>query len=79
MVTAATKRVLAQAASLSNDEILELISELSDRLEPANTPLSQQWKEEIGDRITELERGDVLPVPQHDVEQRIRQTIARLK
>ena len=76
-VTAAAKKILDEALSLSDDERMELMAALSDSFEPPATQLSPEWRAEIADRIGQIERGEVEPVAWEQVEARIRATLAR--
>jgi putative addiction module component (TIGR02574 family) len=77
VVTAATKKLLDDALALSDDERMDLMAALSDSFEPAPAELSPQWTAEIEERIGQLERGEVEPVPWEQVEAKIRATLAR--
>lgn len=76
-VTAAAKKILEDALSLSSEERMELMAALSDSFEPAADDLSPEWKAEIQSRIREVERGEVTLVPWSEVQTKIRETLAR--
>jgi putative addiction module component (TIGR02574 family) len=76
-VSAAANRVLQDALSLSAEERMELVSALSDSLEPPTIELTPEWRAEIEDRIAQIERGEVEPVSWEAVDARIRATLAR--
>lgn len=76
-MTAATKKILEEALALSDDQRMDLVTALSDSLEPTSVNLAPEWKSEISDRIGQLERGEVEPVAWEKVEAKIRETLAR--
>jgi putative addiction module component (TIGR02574 family) len=71
-MTAAAKKVLEEALSLSRTE---LIAALSDSLEDHSVDLGDPWATEVRDRIAEVESGEVEPVPWSQVEARIRRVL----
>ncbi len=74
-MTSEARKLLDEALTLSKKERLELIAALSDSLDPEPVELSSQWRAEVDDRIGQLERGEVKPVPFDEVEARIRATL----
>ena len=76
-VTSQAKRLYDAALSLSEQERLELMQALADSFEPTTTQLPPPWTEEVGNRIAQLESGEVEPVEWADAEAKIRATLER--
>lgn len=55
-MTSAAKKILKEALALSQQEREELVSALSNSLDPVE--LSPEWTSEIGRRIEKIERGE---------------------
>lgn len=76
-MTAAAKKVLQEALALSEEERGELISALSDSLEQPPVDLGEAWSAEVGERIAQVESGEVQPVAWGAVDARIRRVLDR--
>ena len=76
-MTAAAKKLLEDALSLSIEERAELVEALRDSLQLEPTDLGGEWSREIASRVAELESGEVTPVAWGQVEQRIRGRLGR--
>lgn len=76
-MTAAAKKILEEALALSEEERSELISALSDSLEQPPVDLGEAWTAEVGQRIAQLESGEVRAVAWDAVDARIRRALDR--
>lgn len=76
-MTVEVHKLLQNALALSDEDRMELMTALSDSFEPPTAELSPEWKQEIEDRIGQIERGEVEPVSWDEVEATIRATLAR--
>ena len=76
-MTSTAKKILDEALSLPENEREELVAALSDSLDPEPVELSLEWTSEIGNRIVQIERGEVAPVPWSEVEARIKSSLGR--
>ena len=74
-MTSTAKKILDEALSLSEEERAELVVALSDSLDLESARLSTEWTSEIGNRIAQIESGEVKPVPWSEVERRIKTTL----
>ena len=62
-MTSNAQRLLVDALQLSDDDRAELAGHLIESLDSGfDADASAAWDSEIGRRIEELDRGDVLPV-----------------
>lgn len=71
------RKILEDALTLPEVEREALVEALSDSLDPTPAHLSPEWQSEIGNRIAQIERGDVEPIPWAAVENRIRVVLER--
>ncbi|MEZ4449891.1 MAG: addiction module protein [Nannocystaceae bacterium] len=71
------QRLLEEALTLSPDEREALIEALSASLQDEPATLRPEWEAVVRDRIADLAEGRVEAVPWHDVEARLRRTLAR--
>ncbi|MEM9494261.1 MAG: addiction module protein [Myxococcota bacterium] len=76
-MTVEAAQLLRDALELSEEDRMELMTALSDSFKPPPAELSPEWKQELENRIDQLERGEVEPVSWDDVEATIRATLAR--
>jgi putative addiction module component (TIGR02574 family) len=77
LVTSTAKKLLDEALALSEQEREELVAALSDSLAPESVTLSPGWTSEVGNRIAQIESGEVKPVPWTEVEARIERSLGR--
>jgi putative addiction module component (TIGR02574 family) len=71
------KKLYDELLALPEDERMALMQALSDSFEPTAVRLPAEWETEIGNRITQIESGEVQPVEWTDVEAKIRATLGR--
>lgn len=71
-VTSAAKKVLQDALSLSPEDREELLTALSESLDPVE--LSPEWRDEIGRRLAKFERGEAVV---HDAEEHAKNLLAK--
>lgn len=77
VMTSVARDLLEEAKKLPHDERQELAQALMDTLESEPTSLSPEWTAEVGNRIAQLERGEVKAIPWSEVEARIRRTLGQ--
>ncbi len=65
--------VLTAATQLPVADQLRLIDELTSRLPDDQTPLSEEWLEELDRRVAEIENGTARLVPWEEVRERMYQ------
>ena len=71
------KKILDEALALPEEEREQLVAALSDSLDPEGVTLSPEWTSEIGNRIAQIESGEVKPFPWNEVEARIKRSLGR--
>lgn len=77
IMTTATRDILDLALSLPEAERRVLVEALSDSLEENVVELSDEWRDEIADRIARVERGEAELIEWSVVEARVREILAR--
>lgn len=76
-VTGHAQQILEEALALPPDEREALIEALRASLQGPPVPLDPRWRATVNDRLSELVAGRVQAVPAHEVEARLRRTLAR--
>jgi putative addiction module component (TIGR02574 family) len=76
-VTSPAKKLYDEVLALPEPERMALMRALSDSFEPTAARLSPEWEAEVGNRIGQIESGEVQPVEWADVEAKIRATLGR--
>lgn len=76
-MTSRAKKLHDELLALPEPERMALMQALSDSFEPTAARLSAEWEQEVGNRIAQLESGEVQPVEWVDVEAKIRATLGR--
>lgn len=76
-MTSQAKKLHDEALALPEAERMALMQALSDSFEPTAVRLLAEWEAEVGNRIVQIESGEVQPVEWADVETKIRATLAR--
>ena len=76
-VTPQAKKLYDEMLALPEQERMALMQALSDSFEPTAVRLPAAWEAEVGNRITQIESGEVQAVEWSDVEARIRATLGR--
>jgi putative addiction module component (TIGR02574 family) len=76
-VTSQAKKLYEEALALPEQERLALMQALSDSFEPTSVRLSSEWTAEVGNRLAQIESGEVQLVEWADVEAKIRATLGR--
>lgn len=71
-MTSAAQELLEQAKRLPQDERQALAEAIWDTLEGEPASLSPEWTAEIGNRIAQLERGEVKAIPWSEAEAQLR-------
>jgi putative addiction module component (TIGR02574 family) len=76
-VTSHAKKLRDELLALPEPERMALMQALSDSFEPTAVRLPAEWETEVGNRIAQIESGEVQPVEWVDVEAKIRATLGR--
>jgi putative addiction module component (TIGR02574 family) len=76
-VTSQARKLYDELLALPEDERMALMQALSDSFEPTAVRLAAEWEAEVGNRIAQIESGEVQPVAWADVEAKIRAKLGR--
>ena len=70
-MTAQASEIMDVVDSLPIDMKLELIDHLLESISPTRTEIDEAWKDEVEQRIDEVENGEVKLIPLEEVRERL--------